>query len=62
MDLYKKFSVTGTCIPERHYMVDLSGKLGENIGNGGSRGILYHKPAKTIRKDDPFVFALEEAD
>lgn len=23
----KKFNVTGTCIPERHYMVDISSKL-----------------------------------
>jgi hypothetical protein len=25
--LEKKFNITGTCIPERHYMVDINGKL-----------------------------------
>ena len=25
--LMKKFNVTGTCIPDRHYMVDITGKL-----------------------------------
>ena len=25
----KKFNVTGTCIPEKHYMVDISDKLSQ---------------------------------
>jgi hypothetical protein len=25
----KKFNITGTCIPEKHYMVDISSKLDE---------------------------------
>ena len=28
----KKFNVTGTCIPEKHYMVDISDKLSQIIG------------------------------
>lgn len=28
----KKFNVTGTCVPEKHYMVDISGKLAQIIG------------------------------
>jgi hypothetical protein len=27
----KKFNVTGTCIPEKHYMVDISEKLDKII-------------------------------
>ena len=25
----KKFNVTGTCVPEEHYMVDISGKIAQ---------------------------------
>lgn len=28
----KKFNVTGTCIPEKHYMADISDKLSRIIG------------------------------
>lgn len=27
--ILKKFNVTGTCIPEEHYMVDISNKIKE---------------------------------
>lgn len=35
--MLKKFNITGTCIPERHYMADMSKKLGkimEMVFNG----------------------------
>lgn len=33
----KKYNVTGACIPEKHYMVDISGKLSQIIGIIGDK-------------------------
>lgn len=41
----KEFNITGTCIPERHYMVDITGKLNEILKLiDGEKYFIINKP------------------
>ena len=47
----KRFNVTGICVPEKHYMVDISGKIAEIKKNGRRRKLFYDKPGEAIRQN-----------
>ncbi len=58
----KRFCVTGTRIPAKNYMVDISDRVDIIIHDYIDKGqYFYHKPCQTIWKNDHTLYARTEA-
>lgn len=53
----KRFCVTGTCIPEKNYMVDISERLERIVKDYIEQGNLFYDESCTaVREDDNALF------